>query len=121
RLPSRDGAASLMSSRERSNDESRCWIALHRSEGLPVDSVAQEYLPGRDFCIMSIWKRGKLVTSMVRERLSWVGNRTLGTGGTSKLNRVVHSERINDAALRAIRAISSKPHGIFCVDLKESE
>ncbi|TMI22821.1 hypothetical protein E6H36_11740 [Candidatus Bathyarchaeota archaeon] len=115
------GAGGLMSFLARNDEEARCWIALHRNQGLPVDFVAEEYLPGRDFCFMSIWKRGELVTSMVRERLSWVGNRTFGTGGTSKLNRVVHSERINDAALRAIRAISSKPHGIFCVDLKESE
>jgi len=56
---------------------------------------------------------------MVRERLSWVGHRLVGAGGTSKLNRVVHSEMVNGKALDAIRAVAKKPHGVFCVDLKE--
>jgi len=62
-----------------------------------------------------------MVTSMARERLSWVGNRLVGTGGTSKLNRVIHSEKVNKTALDAIQAISQGPHGIFCVDLKEND
>src|SRR3989442_11311950 len=67
---------------------------------------------------MSIWNEGKLVTSMVRERLSWVGHRMVGSGGTSKLNRAVHSNKLNTTALEAINAVSEKPHGIFCVDLQ---
>ena len=95
------------------------WIGYHWSEKLKTDFVVEEYLPNRDYCFMSIWNEGNLVTSMVRERLSWVGHRIDGAGGTSKLNRVVHSDNVNSAALRAIRAIADKPHGIFCVDLKE--
>src|SRR5207245_11689516 len=71
-----------------------------------------------DFCIKCIWNEGKLVTSMDRERVSWVGQRIVGSGGTSKLNRVVHSNKVNTTALEAINAVSEKPHGIFCVDLK---
>src|SRR5207245_4221086 len=56
---------------------------------------------------------------MIRERLSWVGHRIVGSGGTSKLNRVVHSDTVNKKAVEAIRSVSKKPHGIFCVDLKE--
>lgn len=95
------------------------WIGYHWSERLKTDFVVEEYLPNRDYCFMSIWDEGNLVTSMVRERLSWVGHRIDGAGGTSKLNRVVHSEGVNTAALGAIRAIADEPHGIFCVDLKE--
>ena len=97
------------------------WIGYHWSERLKTDFVVEEYLPYRDYCFMSIWNEGTLVTSMVRERLSWVGHRIDGTGGTSKLNRVVHSDRVNEAALGAIRTISDRPHGIFCVDLKEDQ
>jgi carbamoyl-phosphate synthase large subunit len=68
---------------------------------------------------MSLWNSGGLVTSMIRERLSWVGHRLIGSGGTSKLNRVVHSEIVNKKAMESIKAVSKKPHGIFCVDLKE--
>lgn len=120
-LRARYGAGGLMSYLAQNDSDARCWIELHKGQGLAVDFVAEEYLPGRDFCFMSIWTNGKLVTSMVRERLSWVGNRTLGTGGTSKLNRVIHSERINSEAVLSIKAVSSNPHGVFCVDLKESE
>jgi len=94
------------------------WIDYHWAEGLKTDFIVEEYLPNRDFCFMSVWNEGKLVTSMVRERLSWVGHRIVGSGGTSKLNRVVHSNRVNTTALEAIRAVSKNPHGIFCVDLK---
>ncbi len=120
-LRARRGAGGLLSCLARNNNEARCWIWFHKNQGISADFVAEEYLPGRDYCFMSIWTEGKLVTSMVRERLSWVGNRTLGTGGTSKLNRVIHSDRINNLALLSIRAISPSPHGVFCVDLKESE
>src|SRR5947208_310762 len=48
-----------------------------------------------------------------------LGNRLVGAGGTSKFNRVVHSDIVNKKAVEAIRAVSKKPHGIFCVDLKE--
>src|SRR5438445_343114 len=46
---------------------------------------------------------------------------TVSTCVTSKLNRVVHVEDANSKALAAIRAITPKPHGIFCVDLKGDE
>jgi carbamoyl-phosphate synthase large subunit len=94
------------------------WIGYHWAEGLKTDFIVEEYLPKRDFCFMSVWNEGKLVTSMVRERLSWVGHRIVGSGGTSKLNRVIHSNEINRTALEAIKAVSKTPHGIFCVDLK---
>ena len=115
----RHGAGGSLSCLAKSWASVEYWIEYHWSERLKMDFVVEEYLPNRDYCFMSIWRDGSLVTSMVRERLSWVGHRVDGTGGTSKLNRVVHSDKVNTAALGAIRAISNKPHGIFCVDLKE--
>ena len=120
-LRARQGAGGLMSCLARSKGEAYYWAMFHWAQGFNTDFIAEDYLPGRDFCFMSLWDKGKLVTSMVRERLTWVGNRLVGTGGTSKLNRVIHSERVNDTSLTAIRAISEKPHGVFCVDLKESK
>ena len=114
----RQGAGGSLSCLARSRHSVEHWIGYHWTEKLRMDFVVEEYLPGRDFCFMSIWDNGALVTSMVRERLSWVGHRIDGTGGTSKLNRVVHSKQVNDAARKAITAVSARPHGIFCVDLK---
>lgn len=118
-LRARKGAGGLLSCLAKSWEEAHHWMAFHWEHGLKSDFVAEEYLPGRDFCFMSMWRAGSLVTSMVRERLSWVGNRAVGTGGTSKLNRVVHSEQVNRNAINSIRAIDKRPHGVFCVDLKE--
>src|SRR6267143_2798705 len=114
----RKGAGGSLSCLSRSWRSVEYWIGYHWAEGLKTDFILEEYLPNRDFCFMSIWNQGELVTSMVRERLSWVGHRTVGSGGTSKLNRVVHSNKVNATALEAITAVSKKPHGIFCVDLK---
>jgi len=117
----RQGAGGLMSCLAKDWKTLSHWISFHWDQGIDTDFNVEEYLPGRDFCFISLWKEGHLITSMVRERLSWVGHRTVGTGGTSKLNRVVHVEDANHKALAAIRAITPKPHGIFCVDLKGEE
>ena len=114
----RQGAGGSLSCLAKSWRSVEYWVGYHWTEGLRTDFIVEEYLPNRDFCFMSIWTKGELVTSMVRERLSWVGHRIVGSGGTSKLNRVVHSNKVNMTALEAIRAVSEKPHGIFCVDLK---
>ncbi|HEV2120006.1 MAG TPA: hypothetical protein VGS11_07895 [Candidatus Bathyarchaeia archaeon] len=114
----RQGAGGSLSCLARTWRSVEYWIGYHWTEGMNTDFIVEEYLPNRDFCFMSIWNEGKLVTSMVRERLSWVGHRTVGSGGTSKLNRVVHSNKVNTTALEAIRAVSEIPHGVFCVDLK---
>src|SRR5712691_10553874 len=112
----RQGAGGSLSCLARSWRSIEYWIGYHWAEGLETDFIVEEYLPNRDFCFMSIWDEGNLVTSMIRERLSWVGHRIVGSGGTSKLNRVVHSNKVNTTALEAIMAVSEKPHGIFCVD-----
>ena len=117
----RQGAGGSLSCLARSWRSVEHWVGYHWAEGLKTDFIVEEYLPNRDFCFMSVWNEGKLVTSMVRERLSWVGQRIVGSGGTSKLNRVVHSIKVNTTALEAIRVVSKKPHGIFCVDLKGDE
>lgn len=118
-LRAREGAGGLLSCKATSPAIVDHWTQFYWDQGIEADFVAEEYLPGRDFCFMSIWNRGSLVTSMIRERLSWVGTRLVGTGGTSKLNRVVHSAAVNKRAIEAIQSITRSPHGIFCVDLKE--
>jgi hypothetical protein len=118
-IRAREGAGGLLSCKATDSNIVEHWTQLHWGQGIKTDFIAEEYLPGRDYCFMSIWNNGNLVTSMIRERLSWLGTRLVGAGGTSKLNRVVHSAAINKRAQEAIQAISKSPHGIFCVDLKD--
>ncbi len=119
-IRARQGAGGLLSCLAKERNTVDHWVRFHWEQGIKTDFVAEEYLPGRDYCFMSIWQRGTLVTSMARERLSWVGHRLIGSGGTSKLNRVIHSNNVNQRAIDAIKALSKNPHGIFCVDLKEN-
>ena len=119
-IRAREGAGGLLSCLAPNASIARHWVQFHWEQGLETDFVAEEYLPGRDYCFMSIWNRGNLVTSMIRERLNWVGHRLIGSGGTSRLNHVVHSDTVNTQSLNAIKAITKSPHGIFCVDLKEN-
>lgn len=118
-IRAREGAGGLLSSKAENSEVVNHWIKFHWEQGIGTDFVAEEYLPGRDYCFMSLWNQGTLVTSMIRERLSWVGHRLIGSGGTSKLNHVVHSTTVNEEAVKAIKAIDKTPHGVFCVDLKE--
>jgi carbamoylphosphate synthase large subunit len=118
-IRAREGAGGLLSSKAENSEVVDHWVKFHWDQGIKTDFVAEEYLPGRDYCFMSLWDKGSLVTSMIRERLSWVGHRLIGSGGTSKLNHVVHSTTVNEEAVKAIKAIDRTPHGIFCVDLKE--
>lgn len=120
-IRAREGAGGLLSCLAKQPRTVNHWLSFHWDQDILTDFVAEEYLSGRDFCFMSIWNQGQLITSMTRERLNWVGHRLIGTGGTSRLNRIVHSDKANHTAVKAINAISKKPHGIFCVDLKEDQ
>lgn len=120
-IRAREGAGGLLSSKIPDSNVATHWVRFHWEQGIRTDFIAEEYLPGRDYCFMSIWNQGKLVTSMIRERINWVGHRLIGTGGTSRLNRVVHSATVNTTAVESIHAVAKSPHGIVCVDLKEDE
>src|SRR5947208_16158115 len=85
------------------------WVKFHWDQGIKANFVAEEYLPGRDFCFMSVWNKGGLVTSMIRERLSWVGHRIVGSEGTSRLNGVVRWHAVNKKAVERIGSVSQRP------------
>src|SRR5207244_11303121 len=91
----RQGAGGSLSCLARSWRSVEHWISYHWAEGLKTDFIVEEYLPNRDFCFMSVWNEGKLVTSMVRDRLSCVGQRIVGSGGSFKLNREIHCIKVN--------------------------
>ncbi|MBI5036191.1 hypothetical protein HZC09_02510 [Candidatus Micrarchaeota archaeon] len=95
------------------------WLTYLRENNVNDVMQAEEYLPGRDYCFSSIWKDGRLLTSYARERLGWIGTRSVGAGGTSSINRMVHSDAVNDASVAAIMAVDEKPEGVYNVDLKE--
>ncbi|RLE89796.1 MAG: hypothetical protein DRJ49_01850, partial [Thermoprotei archaeon] len=39
--------------------------------------------------------------------------------GTPVVSRIVVDPRINEVAMKAVKAVDEKPHGFYCLDLKE--
>src|SRR5207244_4177863 len=84
----------LMSCKATSPSIAKHWVKFHWDQGIKANFVAEEYLPGRDYCLISSWNNGGLVTSLIREGLTWVGHRVVAGGGRCRLSRCVHSARL---------------------------
>ncbi len=100
------------------------WIHYwETAKGLQAaDFMLAEYLPGREFAFQSLWYEGELITSMARERLEYIFGNLMPSGQSSSpsIARTVHRRDVNDIGMRAVRAVSERPHGVFCVDMKEN-
>ena len=99
------------------------WINYWQtSRGLDYsDFMASEFLPGHEFAWQSLWHQGKLVTSQARERIEYIFGSLTPSGQTSSpsVARTVNRADVNQAGEAAVRAVSGRPHGVFCVDMKE--
>lgn len=82
--------------------------------------IIQEYLPGRDLAFDSLWFRGRLITSYIRERLEYPFKHITLTGitGTPTVARIINDSEVNRIGIEAVRALDSEPHGFYSVDLR---
>lgn len=94
----------------------RCWIDRSRGWG---DFVAAQMLTPRTVTWMSIWYEGELVVAQTRRRSGWIhGNRSAsGVTGVTKVGETDSDPMVDDVAIRSVKAVSSRPHGIFGVDM----
>lgn len=103
----------------------REWIKFWTdSNRLEVNQFQlSEFLPGKDFAFQSVWYKGELICSFARERLEYMFGNLMPSGQSSSASvaRSIHSDIVNQTAVKAIRSVDSKPHGVFCVDLKENK
>lgn len=102
-------------------EQVRVWIRYFQElRGVPAGSFTlSEYLPGRDFCVQSLWKDGRLVLAKMAERLAYIDSG--GPSGVSSLASLASSAfepAAHDACERAIRALDPKASGAFFADLK---
>lgn len=99
------------------------WIDYWRNfRGIDYgDFMASEFLPGHEFAWQSLWYNGELITAQARERLEYIFGNLTPSGQTSSpsVAKTVNRDDINDIGQAAVRAVSDKPHGVFCVDMKE--
>ena len=98
------------------------WINYWRARNVDWEFIAQEHLPGRNIAFHSLWKEGKLVLSMARERLEYIYPYLSPSGimGTPAVQKTVHDDKVNKIGTEAVLAVDSSFNGIASVDLKEN-
>jgi hypothetical protein len=94
----------------------KAWIEHYKGWG---DFVAAEMLTPDTVTWLSIWHEGELVVAQSRQRRGWThGSRSIsGVTGVTKVGVTSDSEEVTRIAIDAVRAVSTKPHGIFGVDM----
>jgi len=97
-------------------EQARAWIAFN---GGYHGFTASRYLSPDSVTWQSIWHNGELVVAQGRKRISWefADRSPSGVTGITGVGVTVSDETLDDIALRAIRAVDPRPHGIFSVDL----
>jgi hypothetical protein len=94
----------------------KSWLDHYKGWG---DFVAAEMLEPKTITWLSIWHDGELVVAQSRERRGWThGSRSIsGVTGVTKVGITCENAQATEIAINAVKAVSSKPHGIFGVDM----
>jgi carbamoyl-phosphate synthase large subunit len=119
----RHGAGGRLSLSCNSKDEALHWISLWVERGIPVDEfIIQEYLPGRNIAMDTVWRDGKLVTSYCRERIEYPLKHVSPSGitGTPSVARIVQDDKINEVGEKSVKALDPLPNGAYSIDIKEN-
>src|SRR2546425_5613182 len=84
-IRAREGAGGLLSSKVTSPSIVEHWVRFHWDQGIKANFVAEEYLPGRDYCFMSLWNNGGVGGFFYFGRGGGGGGGVLGGGGAAEL------------------------------------
>jgi len=125
-IRARHGSGSIAATWLKTADQARKWMSLwYEMRGVPLtDYVIAPFLPGRDFCVSTMWQDGELCVGKAYERLSYMGSAvTLSEMGSApKTARSIADAEPIETGMMAIRAVCDafnvKPHGFFQADLK---
>lgn len=97
-------------------EEALNWIRFKKGWG---HFTAAQCLSEQSVTWMSVWNQGELVVAQGRKRIYWeLSDRApSGVTGVTGAGVTCADSALDKVARRAIRAVDSKPHGIFSVDL----
>lgn len=97
-------------------EEAEQWI--DRSQGWG-NFLAAELLTERTITWLSIWVNGELVVAQTRRRNSWAYSAMSPSGvtGITKVCETCSDPIVDEIAIRAIKAVTDVPNGIFGVDM----
>lgn len=96
--------------------QAKIWIDIRKAWGF---YTAAELLNAeRMVTWQSVWFKGKLVVAQTRKRLYWeFGNRApSGVSGLTGTGITVSDKKVDQLAIKCIKAIDKTPHGILSVD-----
>lgn len=113
-------AALPITSLEHAKSWAKYWVDVKNYS--MEDFMLCEFLPGSEYAVQTLWINGDLIHSQCRERLVYLFGEIMPSGqsSTPSVAKTISDDRVYDIAHRSILATSSKPHGIYCVDLKVS-
>lgn len=116
------GAGGKGSSLVTNLDTALAWINYWKSrEDQSMEFIAQEYLPGDNIAMQSLWKDGELLVSQARSRVEYIYPflAVSGVTGTPVVAKnIAMDEEFQETAIRTITSIDPKATGIFCADFK---
>ncbi len=92
------------------------WIDSYDGWG---EFLAAEMLTSNSVTWLSIWNEGELVVAQGRKRLGWAhSSRSIsGVTGITKIGVTCADPEVDAIAMKSIKSVSEKPHGIFGVDM----
>lgn len=104
-------------------EQGKNWVAYWKEvRNIPnSDFMVCQFLPGKEYAVQTFWLNGELVHSQARERMVYFFGALMPSGQTStpSVACTVDNKKVYQTAYNSIKAIDQKPHGIYCVDLKE--
>ena len=94
----------------------KAWIDRYNGWG---SFIAAEMLGSQTVTFLSIWWEGELIVGQTRKRTGWIhGNRSAsGVTGVTKVGTTCSDDVVTDIAIKTVKAVDDKPHGIFGVDM----
>jgi glutathione synthase/RimK-type ligase-like ATP-grasp enzyme len=97
-------------------EEALKWI--ERSNGWG-DFLAAELLTKDTVTWLSIWRNGELVVAQSRRRKAWAHSALSPSGvtGVTKVGETCSDPAVDEIGAKAVRAVSTAPHGIYGVDM----
>jgi carbamoyl-phosphate synthase large subunit len=97
-------------------EEAAKWI--DRSQGWG-EFLAAELLTQNTVTWLSIWLDGELVVAQSRRRKAWAHSALSPSGvtGVTKIGETCSDPVVDEVAMRAVRAVSAVPNGIYGVDM----
>ena len=104
-------------------EQARSWISYWEDmRGVPPGSFTlSEYLPGRDFCVQSLWKDGRLILTKMAERITYIDSGSpSGVSSTPALAETAFEPHIIETCTKAVASVDSHASGVFFLDIKES-